>query len=538
MSRVCYNLNEMRSRIERGENKGVESESNRAYRRRWIGLGFLSISLLIISLDNTVLNVALPSIANQLGASESGLQWIVDAYTLVFAALLLTAGVIGDRTGRKKSLMVGLAVFGVGSLACALSRSEAMLIGCRAFLGIGGAIIMPATLSIITATFRDARERAQAIAIWAGVFGLGAGIGPVVAGSLLERFAWSSVFYVNVPVVIVGLIGAYLFIQDSRDEHAQKPDVPGLLLSIAGLFALVYGIIQAGREGWTSSTVLSALGAGVVLLAAFAWRERRAANAMLPLKFFRNMSFSGANIAMALVMFAMFGSLFFMGQYFQSVQGFSPLQAGLRILPMAPIMMVMSVSSARIARAIGTKLTVGAGILVAAAGLFYISKIVQVDTPYWNLLIAMVILASGMAMAMSPATNSIMGSVPVRQAGVGSATNNTGRQVGGALGVAVLGSLANTIYVTKVNAAASAAQGILPATALDSIRSGIQAAHIVAAKIPSAAISQIIVDGSNNAFVSGMKEALLIGAIIMAAAAVVTLMILPAKVQPPVEDKL
>jgi EmrB/QacA subfamily drug resistance transporter len=515
----------------------VEFTQTRAYKRRWIGLAFLGVALLIISLDNTVLNVALPSIANDLGASASGLQWIVDSYTLVFAAMLLTAGSMGDRLGRKKALLTGLLVFGAGSLACALSVSEGMLIGCRAFLGIGGAIIMPSTLSIITATFRDPKERAQAIAIWAGTFGLGMGIGPVIAGSLLAHFHWSSVFYINLPVVLIGLIGTYFFVQDSRDEAAPRADVPGLLLSIAGLFALVYGIIQAGRGGWTATSVIWSLVIAVVLLGVFAWREKRAANPMLPLAFFKNMSFTGANIAMTLVMFAMFGSLFFLGQYFQSVQGYSPFQAGLRLLPMAPVMMFMAVSSARIARRIGTKFTVSIGIMLAAAGLFYFSQVARVDTSYPVLLISMMVLSTGMAMAMSPATNSIMGSVPVRKAGVGSAMNNAARQVGGALGVAVLGTLMNNIYVSKVDAFTNSLQVALPPQVLDSITSGIQTAHIAAQHISNSTLSRSIVDVTSNAFVSGMKEALLVGSIIVALASLATLVILPSRVRPPAEEK-
>jgi EmrB/QacA subfamily drug resistance transporter len=511
----------------------VETVKNKGYSKRWIGLVFLGVALLIISIDNTVLNVALPSIANQLGATSSGLQWIVDAYTLVFAAILLTAGALGDRTGRKRALQVGQVIFGIGSLACALAASEGMLIGCRAFLGIGGAIIMPSTLSIITATFEDPKERAQAIAIWAGVFGLGSGIGPVVAGALLEHFSWSSVFYINLPVVVIGLAGVQFFVQESRDEKAPRPDFPGLAMSIIGLFALVYGIIQAGRGSWTDGDVLLSLGTAVVVLGLFVWWERHSPTAMMPMKLFKNMSFTGANIALTLVMFAMFGSLFFMGQFFQSVQAYTPLQAGIRLLPIAPVLMLVAVSSARIARRIGIKLSVGIGILLAAGGLFYSAYIARVDTPYWEIAVALVVLSSGLAMAMSPATNSIMGSVPVNKAGVGSAMNNTLRQVGGALGVAVMGTLMNNTYQAKVNAAlAGNPQAALPAQALDTIRSGIQAAHIVAGKLGNSPLAGKIIDVTNQAFVAGMKDALVVGAIIMAAAALATFIILPTRIRP------
>ena len=261
-------------------------EQTKLYKRRWVALFFLAFSLLVIALDNTVLNLALPSISKDLGATLNGLQWIVDAYTLVFAALLLTVGSIGDRYGRKKLLQGGLIVFGIFSLGAALSRNTGTLIAMRALMGIGGATIMPSTLSIITATFRDSKERAQAIAIWAATFSLGMGIGPLVGGWLLTHFQWSSVFYINLPVVVIAVIGGLFFIQNSQAEHPRRIDVPGCILSMAGLFALVYGIIQAGIDGWTAHNVLIAFAAALVILTAFALWERHSTHPMLPFRFF------------------------------------------------------------------------------------------------------------------------------------------------------------------------------------------------------------------------------------------------------------
>jgi len=515
----------------------MQQTETRGYRQRWIALAFLAVSLLIISLDNTVLNVALPSIANDLGASASGLQWIVDAYVLVFASLLLTMGSISDRLGRKKILQAGLILFGIGSLLAALSTSTEMLTACRAFMGIGAASIMPSTLSILTATFRDPSERAKAIAIWAGVFGLGMGIGPVVAGALLEHFSWHSVFFINLPVVAIGLIGGYLYIENSRDEKASSPDIPGVFLSIGGLFALVYGIIKAGEEAsWTAGPVLWSLGTAAALLAIFAWWERRTPNPMLPMSFFKNMSFTGANIALTLVMFSMFGSMFFMSQYFQSVQDCTPLQAGLRVLPVAPISMGMAINSARLAKRIGTKLTVSLGIFLAACGMFYLSRMSHVDTDYWIVLIGIAIMAAGMGTAMSPATNSIMGSVPVRKAGVGSAMNDTNRQVGGALGVAILGTVMNTTYLNTVDKLGNNAGASLPDPVFHAIRSSIQGAHIAAQHIPDPALAQRVIDLSNKGFVSGMNDAMLVASLIMFIASLATLIILPSQVRPAEES--
>ena len=522
-----------------------QSELTPGYANRWKALLFIGISLIVISLDNTVLNVALPSISRTLGASQSDLQWIVDAYILVFAALLLTMGALGDRFGRKKALQFGMVMFGLGSLAAALSHSTLMLIASRAFLGIGGATIMPATLSIISATF-PSKERPQAIGIWAAIFGLGVGIGPVVGGWLLQRFEWNSVFLINLPIVVIALIGGYLFITDSKDPHAPKADLPGVLLSITGLFSLIYAIIEAGMHGWTEQNVLVAFGAAFVLLSVFAWWEWRSPNAMLPMHFFKNMSFTAANAALALVTFSLMGSMFFMSQYFQSVQGVPTFEAGLRVLPTALTLTVVAALSSRVTARLGTKVSVALGILIAGLGLFYMSRVFQIDTPYYLIAIGQVLFGIGMGIAMAPATNSIMGSVPVSKAGIGSAMNDTTRQLGGALGVAVLGTIMSQAYLSGVEtlrpvidnllsrvpaAFAEQAQQIWPA-----ITSSIQGAHIVAdrmSQVPLIAgdVPQQIIDTSNVAFMTGMKEAMLIGSFIMVATAVLTYFILPAQVR-------
>jgi len=512
------------------------ADTNRpGYATRWIGLVFIGISLLVISLDNTILNVALPSISNDLGASASDLQWIVDAYVLVFAALLLTMGAIGDRVGRKHALQFGLIMFGIGSLWAALANSTEMLIAARAFLGIGGATIMPATLSIISATF-PRKERSQAIAIWAAIFGLGIGIGPVAGGLLLEHFSWNAVFFVNLPVVAIALIGGYFFLADSKDEHAPKPDIPGVLLSVPGLFALVYGIIEAGMSGWTDPKVLGAFGVAAVLLALFTWWESRAPNAMLPLHFFKNMSFTGANVAMTFIMFSLFGSIFFLSQYLQTVLGYTALEAGLRMVPLAVTVALVSASSARVSRRLGTKRTVALGVLIAGSGLFFMSQQFDVDTSFTTVALGEIILATGMGFAMSPATDSIMGSVPVSKAGIGSAMNDTTRQLGGALGVAVLGTIMNGRYLDGIQSLKTSLPQ-LTAEAFNGISNSIQAAHMVASnpRVPEP-ISQTIVQTANQAFVAGMIDAMLFGAAVMLVNAIVVALILPSHVRAPREQ--
>jgi EmrB/QacA subfamily drug resistance transporter len=515
----------------------MDVEQAKWHKRRWIALVFLAFSLLVISLDTTVVNLALPSISKNLGSSASGLQWIVSAYTLVFASSLLTLGSIGDRIGRKITLQIGLIAFGLFSLGGALSNSTGMLIGMRAAMGLAGAAMMPSTLSILTATFRDPKERAQAIAMWAAVFALGSGIGPLVGGWLLQRFQWEAVFYINLPVVAIALIGGYFFIQDSKDEHPRKVDLVGSLLSITGLFALVYGIIEAGQTGWTAHKVLYSFGAAAVLLAAFAVSEWRSPEPMLPLRFFRNMSFTGANMALTLISFAMFGIMFFMSQFLQTVQGYSALQAGVRLLPMAGMSFVAAMMSAKVAQRVGTKVAVGTGILIAAGGLFYLSQIAEVDTSYGMLVVVMCIISMGMGLTMSPATNSVMGSLPVSKAGVGSAMNDTTRLLGGALGVAVLGTIMNNLYIAKIDDALSGALSSSPQL-LEAARSSIQGAHIAAQQIQSInpTLAGMILDSANQAFMSGMVRAVTIAGIIMVAASVVTFIILPMRVRPAKEE--
>ena len=502
------------------------------YHTRWLGLAFIGVSLLVISIDNTILNVALPTISRSLGASASQLQWIIDAYILMFAALLLTFGALGDRFGRKKLLQVGLVVFGLGSLVAGFSSSTNMLIASRAFLGLGGAMIMPATLAIISATF-PRHERARAIAIWAAVFGLGIGIGPIAGGFLLEFYDWNAVFFVNLLVVAVALAGGAFFLADSRDENAPKIDVPGIILSITGLFALIYAIIEAGVRGWTDPQVLGAFVAAAILLAAFGLWEQRAPQPMLPLRFFKNMSFTGSNLAMVLVMFAMFGSIFFMSQYMQTVLGFSALESGIRLLPLALTMMIMSIASARVAEQIGTKFTVALGILIAGLGLLFMSQYYEVDTSYSTILVGLIMLPFGLGLTMSPATNSIMQSVPVNKAGIGSAMNDTTRQLGGALGVAILGTVLNRIYLGDIQTLTARLPQI-PEEALALISSSVQGAHVVANNAPLPEVAkQIIIDVANAAFVNGMSTAMLVGAFILFGASILTLVILPAKVQLP-----
>ena len=424
-------------------------------RRRWVTLVVLCVSLLVIVLDNSILNVALPTLAKPvaqggIGATESNLQWIVDAYTIVFAGLLLTAGSLGDRFGRYGALAIGLSVFGLGSGMAAFASDPAWLIGWRSFMGIGGALIMPATLSIITNVFTDPRERGRAIGVWAGVSAIGIGVGPVTGGFLLQHFWWGSVLLVNVPIVIVGLVLGWRYIPNSRDPEAPRLDPLGALLSIVGLTTVLWAVIEGPTRGWGSTPIVAGFVIGAVVLAAFMAWELTYSNPMLDLHFFENPRFSAASGSITLTFMALFGVIFLLTQYLQSVLGFSPLKAGAVLLPMSATMMVFAPTSARVVERVGTKLVVGTGLLLAATSLLLQTQL-QTTTGVGLIILVTMILGMGMANVMAPATESIMGSLPRAKAGVGSAVNDTTRQVGGAVGVALLGSLLSSRYLTQMD---------------------------------------------------------------------------------------
>jgi EmrB/QacA subfamily drug resistance transporter len=494
------------------------------YRRRWGTLAVLCVSLLVIGLDTTILNVALPTLVEDLHATASQQQWMVDAYVLVFASLLLTAGALGDKFGRRGALTVGLALFGVGSAAAAFSGSAGALIGARGFMGIGGALIMPATLSILTNVFTDPAERAKAIGIWAGVSGLGVAIGPVTGGWLLEHFWWGSVFLINLPVVALGLVAGRVLIPTSRDPESPRLDLVGTAMSAVGLFALLYGIIEGPSKGWSNSSVVGAFAIGIVVLVSFVVWELRSSHPILDVRFFANPRFSGASVAITLVFFSLFGSIFFLTQYLQFVMDYGTLQAGLAIAPVALALMVAAPIAPILAKRFGTKAIVAAGLLVVAAALVLLST-ATVTSGYGIVLAVIVTLGVGMGLAMAPATESIMGSLPKAKAGVGSAVNDTTREVGGALGVAILGSLLAAAYHSSMDT--SAAVQALPAPAAAAAHDSLGGAVQVAGQLGAA--GQPLLADATRAFVDAMSSTVLIGAVVAALGALVALVWLPSR---------
>jgi EmrB/QacA subfamily drug resistance transporter len=421
----------------------------KVHARRWLTLGVLCLSLLIIVMDNTILNVAIPSLIRDLDASNSEIQWIIDGYTLVFAGLLLTTGSLSDRFGRKGALQIGIVLFAVGSASAALSTSTTHLIASRAFMGIGGALIMPSTLSILTNVFRDPRERGRAIGVWAGFSGLAVAVGPVTGGLLLRHFDWSSVFWVNLPIGAIALVAGYFLVPTSKDPNQGRLDPLGAVLSIVGLGSLLFGIIEGPAKGWSDPLVAGAFVLGVAAVASFILWELHSDHPMLDMRFFTNRRFTAANSAITLTFFAMFGSMFLMTQYWQFVHGYSPLGAGVRLVPYALTMMITAPISARVVERAGTKRVVTTGLLIICTALVSLSFI-KATTPYLLAISLFCLMSIGMGMTMAPATESVMGSLPREKAGVGSAVNDTTRQMGGALGVAIIGSVVSSVYAANV----------------------------------------------------------------------------------------
>jgi EmrB/QacA subfamily drug resistance transporter len=502
---------------------GVEADP-----QRWTVLVVLCLSLLIVGIDGTIVNVALPTLVRELHATSSQLQWIVDAYTIVFASLLLLAGNAGDRLGRKGALIFGLVIFGAGSAASAFAGSANVLIATRAIQGFGGAFIMPTTLSILTNVFPDAAERSRAIAIWAGVSGLGVAIGPLAGGFLLEHFWWGSIFLINVPIIIGTLIAVVTFVPKSRDPHAPRLDLLGTVLVTFGLVGVLYSIIEGPTRGWTDPLIVGGFVVGAALLTAFTLWELHTDHPILDVTFFQNPRFTAASIAITLVFFAMFGVLFFLSQYLQFVLGYSALKAGAALIPVAVVLMIAAPTSAKLVAWVGTKVIVTIGLGLVGLGMLIFAG-VSVDSGYLLVLAVLVVVGAGMGLAMAPATDSIMGSLPPERAGVGSAVNDTTREIGGALGVAILGSITAAAYSSKIQADPQydllAQQSPEAAKA---ITDSVGGAATVAAQLP-AQFAQQVTDAANAAFVHALKPTVIVGAIVAFIGAAVAAIFLPAR---------
>jgi MFS transporter, DHA2 family, multidrug resistance protein len=497
-------------------------EETQPYARRWQALGVLALSLLVITMGNTILNVALPTIRESLDATSSELQWISDGYLLVFAGLLLAAGSLGDRFGRRSALVGGLVVFGAGSLYAMFADTSTELIAARAIMGLGAAGIMPTTLSILTNIF-PARERPKAIAVWAAVSGIGIAIGPTSGGWLLEHFDWNSAFLINVPIVLACLAGALWLVPESRDPASPRIDLAGTALSIAGLSAIVWALIEAPERGWTGTTILTAFAAGVTALAAFIAWERHTDHPMLDVCVFRNLRFSAASISIAFVFFALMGVMYLLTTYLQTVLGYTALETGVRVLPIAGGMILASKVSVALSQRVGTKLVVALGLGMVAASLALVAGF-EVESGYGQIATALGLIGVGIGLAMSPATEAIMGALPREKAGIGSAMNDVVREVGGTLGIAVLGSLLTSYYGSGMGDATA----VLPAEAASSASDSVGAAQGVAAQVGGEAGARLT-DLANQAFVDGLATTATIAAVAAVLGALIALAFLPAR---------
>jgi EmrB/QacA subfamily drug resistance transporter len=502
-------------------------------RRRWIILGVVVVGLLAIVIDNTVLNVALKTIASPadkggIGASQSSLEWAINSYTLVFAGLLFTFGVVGDLLGRKRVLIAGLVVFGLGSLFSAYSHSPDVLIAARAVMGLGGAAVMPQTLSIIANVF-EARERARAIGIWTSAVGVGVAIGPVLGGLLLTRFWWGSVFLINVPVTIVGAVAALVLIPESRNPARGKVDYVGVLASVLGLVLLVFGIVQGGDgESWGSLGVLGPALGGLVVLGLFAWYESRIEHPSLDVRLFKHRALSASVGSIALLFFGMGGVYFFSSFYLQNARGYSPLMTGVLAVPFAVGQFVMSPRSASFVARIGARNVMLIAMLanaVAIGGWAFLGA----SSPIWIVAVLFAVQGAGLGLAVPAATNAVMDELPRERAGAGSALTNTARQVAVALSVAVLGSILSSAYRHSL----TPALGGLPAGLRGTAGSSITATQAVAAQLGHA--GQFLLTPSTDAFVDAMRITTAVAAI-LAVAGLAVLPWLPGRTRPDIEE--
>jgi EmrB/QacA subfamily drug resistance transporter len=498
-------------------------------------LAALLLASFLVNLDTTLVNVALPDLTRELHATTTELQWVVDAYNLVFAALILTFGSLSDRFGRKGMLLAGLAVVGTASLAGAFTTSPAQLIAARAVMGLGAAMTFPATLSLLTNVFTERRERAAAIGLWGAIAGVAIALGPIVGGWLLQDFSWGSIFVAMAPVAALALAGVAVAVPASRSQDAARPDVPGLVLSSATMALLVFTIIEAPAYGWTAGRSLAGFAVSALLLAAFIAAERRAPHPMLDLRLFRNPRFSAASGAVTVSFFTLLGFIFLITQYFQFVRGYSALSAGVRLLPVALAVAIGSVAGTQLAVRAGTKLIVTIGLVAMAVFYGWVAATTSATLGYGVIAVQMVLYGLGMGLTSAPATEAIMGVVSRSRAGVGSAVNDATRLIGGTLGVAVLGSVYASGYGSRLTATTpSEVPGQVSAIAHQSVGAAYGAADGLA-RHGHPAIGQALRLASTNAFLHGLTIGAVVAGGVAAAGAILTAVFLPGQPAQPAQ---
>jgi EmrB/QacA subfamily drug resistance transporter len=487
----------------------------------------LLLAAFVINLDTTIVNVALPTLVRELHASNTELEWVVDAFNLLFAGSVLAMGSLSDRFGRKGMLLAGLSVFGLASLAGGLTDSAGALIAARSVMGVGAAMVFPATLSLIANVFTERRERALAIGLWGAITGAAIALGPIVGGWLLQGFDWRSIFFAMTPIAAIAGVLVARYVPSSRDPHAPRTDRAGFALSTAMVGLLVYTIIEASNRGWGSTRTLGSFALTAVLAAAFVAWERRTERPMLDLSLFGNPRFTAASASVAISFFALSGFIFLVTQYFQFLKGYGPLSTGVRLLPVASCVAISSILGARLAVRLGTKLVVASGLFSMAAFYLWVTT-VSASTGYGTIAAQMVVLGTGMGLTSAPATEAIMGVVPKAKAGVGSAVNDATRLLGATLGVAVIGSVYASLYASRL---ATALPTGLPATVARTAHASVGAALTAAGRLGSAGhpvLASAVHDAASAAFFHGFQAANYLAAGVAVAGGVMALSLLPA----------
>lgn len=495
-----------------------------SHEKRWAGLGALCLAMSIITLDNTVLDVALPSISTDLQASMSELQWIVDIYILFFASILITIGALGDHFGRKRFLKIGIVLFSLASLGAGISTSTTELIFFRSLSGVGAAFIMPSTLSIITHMFTDPDERMKAIGLWSMIFGLSQGLGPLIGGFIIEYTSWHWVFFINLPIGLVAFLYASWVLPESHNKSA-KADLTGMVLCVLFLFALTYGIIEAGVSSWSDGSVRISLIIGLIFCALFIFWERRCSYAMIPFELFEKRTFTIPSFAIALIVFGMVGSMFFFSQLFQTVEGYSALEAGLLLMPMTLGVAIGSKVAPDVVKTYGAPLSIGGGMIISALGMAVFVFTIDVHMPLWAILGGFLIQGLGMGLSMPPSTDSIMGSIPKEKAGVGSALNDTTIELSAAMSIAILGSYVNRIYLLHVK------EIEVDFTLLKALKTSIQTAHNAITSLSNDATKSHLFSLVNQAFIEGVYHTMIFGCVISVMSGILAIWLLPKTVK-------
>lgn len=499
--------------------------SSAVYRRRWWTLLVIAVSVLVVVLDSTIVNIALPTLQREMNTTISELQWIINAYILVFGSLMLTTGALGDKYGRKRMLQAGIIIFAGASAVAAFASSGGLLILWRAIMGIGGAMILPSTLAIITSVF-PREERGKAIGVWAGLNGIGIALGPIIGGLIIDKLAWNWIFLINLPVAAVALVSGWFLVPDSRDPNPKKIDIPGTLFSAAGLASLSYGLIQSGRDGWGDPAVIGTLAGAVILITVFILWERHTSHPVIEIGFFKNRRFSAGVTAVCMMALAMIGVSFGLTLYMQFVQGYTALETGVRFVPLAAGVFLGSGSADKVVSRFGTTRVIVAG-FIGVAVMGALASFWEVDTAYWQLGLILAGFGFFLGYIAAPATTAVMSSLSEARAGVGSAMNTVSRMISGSIGVAVIGSILSTIYGSSFKEAASAIQG-LPAEVMEAASDSVGVAVTAAAQLPPRA-GEMLAGIARQSFMDGWQVTALITCGLSIAGALIVLKFMPAR---------